>query len=142
MTPPGAGPAAGRQDGAVTPFDRMGGAPFFTDLVHAFYQGVATDPVLTRMYPEDDLGPAEERFRLFLMQYWGGPSTYSDERGHPRLRMRHAPYVIDDDARDRWVGHMQAALDTVGPAHGLAPELRAELWRYLTSSAIAMVNSP
>ena len=102
----------------------------------AFYRGVATDPVLRPMYPEEDLGPAEERLRMFLEQYWGGPTTYSDQRGHPRLRMRHAPYRVDPDARDHWLLHMRAALD----AQGLPPEQDAQLWGYLSSAAFAMVN--
>jgi hemoglobin len=125
----------------VTPYDQMGGAPFFQTLVHRFYQGVAADPALRAMYPEDDLAPAERRLLLFLEQYWGGPSTYSDERGHPRLRMRHAPYVIDEAARDRWLDSMRAALDTAMAEHGLDPALEQELWRYLVSAALAMQNA-
>lgn len=125
----------------VTPYDQMGGAPFFETLVHRFYQGVAADPVLRAMYPEDDLGPAERRLLLFLEQYWGGPTTYSDERGHPRLRMRHAPYVIDEAARDRWLDSMRAALDVAMAEHGLDPALEQELWRYLVGAALAMQNA-
>ena len=120
-----------------TPYDLFGGEEFFTALVRDFYIGVAADPVLKPMYPEEDLAPAERRLRLFLMQYWGGPSTYHEERGHPRLRMRHAPFLVDPDARDRWLGHMRAALD----ARGLPPDLDAELWRYLFQAAYAMVNT-
>ena len=123
-----------------TPYDAMGGEAFFTTLVERFYEGVAADPVLRPMYPEGDLGPAERRLRLFLIQYWGGPGTYSEERGHPRLRMRHHPYVIDDDARDRWLSHMRAALDLAMDEHGLDPSWEQELWRYLVGAAIAMVN--
>ena len=123
-----------------TPYDAMGGEAFFTTLVHRFYEGVAADPVLKAMYPEDDLEPAERRLRLFLIQYWGGPGTYSEERGHPRLRMRHHPYVIDDDARDRWLTHMRAALDLAMDEHHLDPSWEQELWRYLVGAAIAMVN--
>ncbi len=119
-----------------TPFDAFGGEEFFTALVADFYRGVATDPVLRPMYPEEDLGPAERRLRLFLMQYWGGPTSYSEERGHPRLRMRHAPFPIDEDARDRWLAHMREALD----ARGLSAELDTQLWTYLQSAAHAMVN--
>jgi hemoglobin len=125
----------------VTPYDQMGGAPFFETLVHRFYQGVAADPVLRAMYPEDDLGPAERRLLLFLEQYWGGPTTYSDERGHPRLRMRHAPYVIDESARDRWLDSMRAALDVAMAEHDLDPALEQELWRYLVGAALAMQNA-
>lgn len=122
----------------VTPYDRFGGHDFFSALVHDFYAGVAQDQVLRAMYPDEDLGPAEERLRMFLEQYWGGPSTYSDLRGHPRLRMRHAPYAIDADARDRWLGHMRAAVD----ARDMDPADEAELWGYLTTAALAMVNVP
>ena len=125
----------------TTPYAQMGGAEFFAALVHHFYEGVAADPVLRAMYPEEDLAPAERRLRLFLTQYWGGPTTYSEERGHPRLRMRHNPFVIDDDARDRWLDHMRAALDTTMAEQGLDPALEQELWRYLVGAAIAMVNT-
>ncbi|HEU4465099.1 MAG TPA: globin, partial [Agromyces sp.] len=83
-------------------YDEIGGRDTFVRLVHEFYRGVADDPVLRPMYPEEDLGPAEDRLRMFLEQYWGGPTTYSDERGHPRLRMRHLPFKVNPDARDRW----------------------------------------
>lgn len=122
---------------AETWFERFGGAEFFSALVADFYAGVADDEVLRPMYPEVDLAPAADRLRLFLEQYWGGPTTYSDTRGHPRLRMRHAPYRIDDDARDRWLLHMRRALD----ARQLAPDLDEELWGYLTMAAQAMVNT-
>lgn len=125
----------------TTPYADMGGAEFFEALVHHFYEGVAGDPVLRAMYPEDDLAPAERRLRLFLTQYWGGPTTYSEERGHPRLRMRHNPFVIDEDARDRWLDHMRAALDTTMAEQGLDPALEQDLWRYLVGAAIAMVNA-
>jgi hemoglobin len=125
----------------TTPYDQMGGAPFFAALVHRFYEGVGEDPVLRPMYPPGDLAPAERRMRLFLTQYWGGPSTYSDERGHPRLRMRHSPYAVDDTARDRWVGHMRRAVDDAKAEHGLDPALEQELWAYLVGAAIAMVNT-
>jgi hemoglobin len=120
----------------TTPYDDFGGEEFFTALVADFYRGVADDPVLRPMYPEADLGPAERRLRLFLMQYWGGPGTYSEERGHPRLRMRHAPFPVDEQARDRWLAHMRAALD----ARQLPAELDQQMWQYLTSAAHAMVN--
>ena len=126
----------GVSDAAVSPYERFGGHEFFTALVHDFYAGVAADDVLRPMYPDADLGPAEERLRMFLEQYWGGPTTYSDERGHPRLRMRHAPYVIDPDARDRWLAHMRAAVD----ARTMDPVDEAELWGYLSSAAQAMIN--
>ncbi len=121
----------------ISPYERFGGHAFFSALVHEFYAGVAQDPVLRPMYPEADLGPAEERLRMFLEQYWGGPTTYSDLRGHPRLRMRHAPYVIDLDARDRWLEHMRAAV----AAQHMHPADEEELWGYLSQAASAMVNS-
>ncbi len=120
----------------TTPYQDFGGEDFFTALVADFYRGVAEDPVLRPMYPEADLGPAERRLRLFLMQYWGGPGTYSEERGHPRLRMRHAPFPVDEDARDRWLAHMRQALD----ARQLPADLDDQMWRYLESAAHAMVN--
>jgi len=124
----------------ATPYELMGGAPFFTTLVHRFYEGVGADPALRPMYPEADLEPAEIRLRMFLEQYWGGPTTYSDERGHPRLRMRHHPYVIDVAARDRWLTHMLAALDHAIATHGLDPAMEQELRAYLVTAADAMVN--
>ena len=120
----------------TTPYQDFGGDAFFTALVADFYRGVADDPLLRPMYPEADLGPAERRLRLFLMQYWGGPGTYSEERGHPRLRMRHAPFPVDEQARDRWLAHMREALD----ARQLPPDLDTQMWRYLESAAHAMVN--
>ena len=118
-------------------FETFGGHDFFVALVADFYRGVRDDEVLRPMYPEADLGPAEDRLRMFLEQYWGGPKTYSQQRGHPRLRMRHAPFPVDTDARDRWLGHMRAALD----ARELPDDLDAAMWRYLESAAYAMVNT-
>lgn len=110
--------------------------PFFERLVGRFYEGVAEDPVLRPLYPETDLAPAARRLTLFLVQYWGGPTTYAEERGHPRLRMRHADFPIDADVRDRWMGHMRAALDALDPA----PEVRAPLEDYLAMAADSMRN--
>lgn len=121
----------------ATFYDRVGGAETFTRLVAAFYAGVADDEVLRPLYPEDDLGPAADRLRMFLEQYWGGPRTYSDQRGHPRLRMRHAPYRVDALARDRWLLHMRDAVDSLE----LPAELDAELWDYLVMAAHSMVNA-
>ena len=118
-------------------YDEIGGHDTFVRLVHEFYRGVADDPVLRPMYPEEDLGPAEVRLRMFLEQYWGGPTTYSDQRGHPRLRMRHLPFKVNPDARDRWLAHMRAAVDTLG----LPPVAEATLWDYLQRAAFAMVNT-
>jgi len=106
-------------------------------VVHVFYEGVAGDPALRALYPEEDLGPAEERLALFLIQYWGGPSTYSEQRGHPRLRMRHAGFRVDAAARDLWLGHMRTAVDEAG----LSEADRAELWAYLEYAANFMVNA-
>lgn len=124
-------------DELISFYEEVGGEPVFAKLAHEFYLGVAKDPVLKPMYPEDDLGPAEERLKLFLEQYWGGPSTYSDTRGHPRLRMRHMPYTINPDARDRWLGHMEHAVDTLH-----LPALQREtLLGYLERAAYAMTNT-
>jgi len=118
-------------------YDQVGGHATFVRLVDAFYAGVAQDPVLRPMYPDDDLGPAADRLRGFLEQYWGGPTAYSDERGHPRLRMRHAPFRVDVDARDRWLAHMRAAVGSLE----LAPAQESQLWDYLERAAWSMVNT-
>ncbi|WP_404433194.1 globin [Microbacterium lacus] len=118
-------------------YDEIGGHDTFVRLVDAFYVGVAEDEVLRPMYPEEDLGPAKERLTLFLEQYWGGPSTYSQDRGHPRLRMRHAAFHVNPDARDRWLMHMRRAVDAIG----LSPLHEATLWDYLERAAYAMVNT-
>ena len=121
----------------LTPYEQMGGRVTFEHLVSRFYQGVATDPVLRPLYPEDDLGPAQDRLLMFLEQYWGGPRTYSDQRGHPRLRMRHAPFAVTALARDHWLTHMRAGLDDLG----LSADLESQLWGYLVAAADSMVNS-
>ncbi|CAM5421298.1 MULTISPECIES: globin [Streptomyces] len=118
-------------------YEQVGGEPTFRRLVHRFYQGVAEDPLLRPMYPEEDLGPAEERLALFLMQYWGGPRTYSDNRGHPRLRMRHVPFKVDRAAHDAWLKHMRDAVDSLE----LSPEHETQLWNYLTYAAASMINA-
>ncbi|MCU1539000.1 MAG: globin [Humibacillus sp.] len=118
-------------------YDDFGGHEVFTRLVHEFYRGVAQDEALRALYPEDDLGPAEERLRMFLEQYWGGPTTYSEQRGHPRLRMRHMPYAVTPDMRDRWLLHMMTAVDTLG----LDAERDDRLRDYLTRAAYSLVNS-
>jgi hemoglobin len=125
----------------VNVFEQLGGEPFFTALVARFYERVAHDPVLAPMYPDDDFPGAERRLRLFLMQYWGGPQTYSAERGHPRLRMRHQPFAIDEHARERWLANMDAALEQTIPEHVVDPTMEVELRRYLHSAALAMVNT-
>jgi len=104
-----------------TVYETVGGMPFFEALVDRFYEGVAADPVLLRLYPKpDDLAPARRRLTLFLAQYWGGPTTYSEERGHPRLRMRHAPFAIGSEERDRWLVHMREAVDSLDPPGDVA----------------------
>ena len=110
--------------------------PFFEALVERFYAGVASDPILRALYPEAELGPAQRRLTLFLAQYWGGPRTYDAERGHPRLRMRHVPFAIDADARDRWLLHMRTALAEVAPPQDVA----AEFDGYIAMAAEAMRN--
>lgn len=137
---PSAAPPAG-PDPSATPFDRFGGHDFFDLLIERFYAGVAEDPELRALYPEEDLGPAAERLQLFLEQYWGGPTTYSQERGHPRLRMRHAPFAIDVRAHDAWLRHMRDALDEAAAACDLDPQDEHELWDYLTRAAFSMVNT-
>ena len=126
------------QEHHTSVFEAIGGEPTLTRLVDAFYSGVAADPVLRAIYPEDDLGPAAQRLRRFLIQYWGGPTTYSDTRGHPRLRMRHAPFAVNVAARDAWLRHMRAALDTLE----LPAEYDAMLWDYFTRAAESLRNTP
>jgi hemoglobin len=122
----------------ATLYDRAGGTPFFEALVGRFYAGVGSDPELRPIYPEPDLAGAQHRLTLFLIQYWGGPTTYDQERGHPRLRMRHAPFVIGPAERDRWLVHMRAAVAELDPPADVA----AELERYFAMAAEAMRNRP
>jgi hemoglobin len=120
-----------------TLYDRVGGTSYFEALVDRFYAGVERDPVLLAVYPDHaDFAAARHRLALFLIQYWGGPTTYNDERGHPRLRMRHAPFAIGSLERDRWLVHMRAAID----ASGAPDEARAALHDYMTMAADAMRN--
>lgn len=121
----------------VSFFEAVGGEPTFRRLVDRFYEGVAKDPLLRPMYPEEDLGPAAERLTLFLMQYWGGPNTYSAGRGHPRLRMRHAPFRVGPEERDAWLLHMREAVDTLE----LPDAQHAALWEYMERAAYFMVNT-
>jgi hemoglobin len=118
-------------------YEAVGGHDTFVALVRRFYEGVSADPPLRALYPEEDLRPAETRLRMFLEQYWGGPTTYGEQRGHPRLRMRHAPFSVTPEMRDRWLTHMRVAVDSLD----LAPDLRAELWTYLERAAHFMVNT-
>lgn len=119
-------------------WEQVGGRVTFEKLVRAFYDGIKDDAVLLPMYPEQpDLEGAIQRLTGFLEQYWGGPTTYSEERGHPRLRMRHLAFKVNPDARDRWLLHMRAALDSLE----LPPLQDATLWAYLDRAAHAMVNT-
>ncbi len=122
-------------------FDRVDGGQFFVDLVDRFYQGVAGDPLLRPLYP-DDLSESRRHLALFLMQYWGGPSTYNDERGHPRLRMRHMPFVIGPAERDAWLRHMNGAVDQMVETRDLAASDAEELRAYFAMAAHSLVNAP
>jgi hemoglobin len=125
-------------DSPITPYEDFGGEAFFAGLVDSFYQRVARDPILRPMYPGADLAPAQRRLQLFLEQYWGGPQTYSEERGHPRLRMRHVGFHIDAVARDRWLNLMHDAM----VEQDLTEEQEKRLWVYLVSAAFGMQNVP
>jgi hemoglobin len=118
-------------------YDAVGGHDTFVALTRRFYQGVRSDPPLRVIYPEEDLSAAELRFRMFLEQYWGGPTTYSEQRGHPRLRMRHAPFAVTPEARDRWLRHMRDAIDSLE----LTEAQDRELWSYMERAAHSMVNT-
>ncbi|CAN5528327.1 globin [soil metagenome] len=148
------GPSVGIPGGQVSPvtlrvsehgeaatgsfYEKIGGRPAFEKLVRAFYDGIRTDDVLMPMYPEQpELEGAIQRLTGFLEQYWGGPGTYSERRGHPRLRARHMPFKVNPDARDRWLRHMRAAVDGLE----LSPLDDATLWGYLDRAAHAMVNT-
>ncbi len=119
----------------------MGGEQFFVDLVDRFYLGVAGDPLLRPLYPQD-LSESSHHLALFLMQYWGGPGTYSEQRGHPRLRMRHAPFVIGAPERDAWLRHMFEAVADLHAAARISEEDALELRDYLEMAANSLVNSP
>ena len=121
-----------------TLYELAGGEQTFRTLVARFYAGVAEDPVLRAVYPEEDLTGASERLTLFLIQYWGGPHTYSETRGHPRLRLRHQPFAIGRAERDAWMGHMSAAVDSLD----LAPAVRTALLDYFETASTAMINRP
>lgn len=125
-------------DGSV--YDAVGGRAFFTDLVDGFYAGVSADPLLRPLYPED-LADSRRHLAGFLTQYWGGPSTYSDERGHPRLRMRHALFIIGDAERDAWLGHMLGSLGAVAAARGTPVDAVASIRAYFTDVADFLVNT-
>lgn len=118
-------------------YDDIGGSPTIRGIVRRFYEGVAEDEVLRPMYPEEDLTAAQDRFAMFLEQYWGGPTAYSDQRGHPRLRMRHAPFDVTPTARDHWLRHFRAGLDGAS----LTAEQDAQFWDYVMHAAQFMVNA-
>lgn len=120
--------------------DAVGGEEFFAELVERFYRGVATDLLLRPLYP-DDLTAPKRHLALFLQQYWGGPGTYSEQRGHPRLRARHVPFVIGEAERDAWLSHMARALASLVEERGLAPELEARMLGYFADAADFLVNA-
>jgi hemoglobin len=123
-------------DTESTLFEAVGGSSFFERLVDGFYARVAADPVLLPLYPEADLAPARHRLSMFLIQYWGGPTTYSEQRGHPALRMRHFPYRIGPSERDHWLAAMQGSLDDLDPD----PEVRRKLLDYFVMAAEHLRN--
>ena len=124
-------------DEDISVYDAVGGMPFFVALVDRFYAKVAKDIMLRPLYP-DDLGPPAEHLALFLAQYWGGPTTYHEERGHPALRMRHAPFAIGTDERDRWLTHMRSAIEAMAPA----AEVATALMDYFDMAADSLRNQP
>ncbi|MEU6859455.1 globin [Glycomyces sp. NPDC046736] len=130
-------PAPNGQSAPQSFYEAVGGEETFDRLVNSFYEQVATDPIMRPMYPEADLAPAARRLKMFLEQYWGGPHTYSEERGHPRLRMRHAPFTIGERERDAWLRCMRHAMDEVA----LAPEYDKAMWEYMERAADFMRNA-
>jgi hemoglobin len=126
-----------RQQAGQTFYEAVGGEETFTRLISRFYAEVEADPLLRAVYPSKDLGPAREHLRLFLMQYWGGPATYNERRGHPRLRMRHVHFRIGEAERDAWLRHMRTAMDEIA----LDPDHDEQLWQYLVMAAHSLVNS-
>lgn len=121
-------------------YERVGGEAFFVRVVDRFYKGVETDPILRPMYREE-LAEANDHLRWFLIQFWGGPRTYDEERGHPRLRMRHVPFVIGIAERDAWLHHMLGALRTTAREEGLSPDDEAEMTAYFESTATGLMNA-
>ncbi|MGH3448201.1 MAG: globin [Nocardioidaceae bacterium] len=126
-----------RRSEEQTFYDAVGGHETFVRLVETFYAGVATDDELRPIYPEADLAGATHRLTMFLEQYWGGPTTYSEQRGHPRLGMRHAPFQVTPRAKDLWLGHMRHAVEQLE----LSPEHTTQLWEYLSRAAHFLVNT-
>lgn len=125
----------GDDEPAGSLYEAVGGASWFVELIDRFYDRVMADPILAPMFPAD-LTESKRNAAHFLIQYWGGPTTYSDERGHPRLRMRHAPFAIGRSERDAWVGHMRASVEDMDPA----PEVQTALLEYFEMAATAMIN--
>ena len=122
----------------VSLYQEVGGSDFFVELVNKFYEGVVSDEIIISLYPDrNDLEGAKERLSLFLMQYWGGPTTYSDERGHPRLRQRHFPFAIGERERDHWLMHMQSAIDAMPTSNSV----RTRLSEYMSNAAQHLVNT-
>jgi len=119
-------------------YEALGGHQTFENLVSHFYALVTVDPILRPMYPDTGLGEAAERLMLFLEQYWGGPTTYQETRGHPRLRMRHAGFHIGKTEHDAWLRCMRSAVDEIE----VAPELKAKLWSYMEFAAASLINQP
>ncbi|MFI6867561.1 globin [Nocardia sp. NPDC050406] len=132
---------SGEQQTATSFYEAVGGAETFERIVAAFYREVAADEILRPLYPEEDLGPAERRLRMFLEQYWGGPRTYSDERGHPRLRMRHHPFKVGPIERDAWLRAMRIAVAEIEP-EVLDEQHRKQLLDYFEMAANSLMNSP
>ena len=122
----------------ATFYEEVGGEPFFNDFVSQFYARVSKDPILRPMYPEKDMHGAALRLKMFLEQYWGGPTTYSEQRGHPRLRMRHAAFHISEVERDVWLSHMKSTVEGLE----MKADLKSELWNYMEMAANSMVNQP
>lgn len=129
---------ADEADYSDTFYGQVGGHETFKKIINVFYQGIAADPLLRAMYEEEDLAPAERRMLMFIEQYWGGPRTYLEERGHPRLRMRHVPFAVTPEARDRWLAAMRKGIDAVE----LSPMHHATLWDYMERAAHSLVNAP
>ena len=119
-------------------YEQVGGEKFFSDLVSQFYAHVATDPIVRPMYPDSDLKAAAQRLKMFLEQYWGGPTTYQELRGHPRLRMRHAQFHINRAAHDAWLSAMRQAVDGMD----MDAVLQTQLWSYIEMAADSMINQP
>ncbi|MEV6771831.1 globin [Nocardia sp. NPDC051030] len=135
------GVTSGEQQTTTSFYEAVGGADTFHRIVGAFYREVAADEVLRPLYPEADLGPAERRLRMFLEQYWGGPRTYGEERGHPRLRMRHHPFKVGPIERDAWLRAMHIAVAEIEP-EVLDDAHRKQLLDYFEMAANSLMNSP